>query len=208
MPIACPLVINVAVEGIVDEVVAGRLAEAVGGSLSRVYGKEGKVALLRRLSGYNKAAEIQPWFVLVDLDHDEDCPPPFRRRHLPSEARLMCFRVETREVEAWLLADREGISWFLSVGERLVPADVEALDDPKAVVVGLARRSRRRDIRDDMVPRPGSGRKEGPAYASRPIEFAQSYWRPEVAAGSCESLRRSMKCLRQIVGRAQKSNQT
>jgi hypothetical protein len=36
-------------------------------------------------------------------------------------------------------------------------------------VVELARYSRRRDIREDMVPRPGSGRSVGAAYTSRLI---------------------------------------
>jgi len=47
----------------------------------------------------------------------------------------------------------------------------------------------------DMVPRPGSGRATGPAYASHLIEFAATHWRPDIAAHSCQSLR---KCLQRL----------
>lgn len=65
-------------------------------------------------------------------------------------------------------------------------------------MINLARRSRRRDIRADMVPRPESGRSVGPAYASRMIEFVIQRWRPAQAALYAESLRRAIECLRRL----------
>jgi hypothetical protein len=103
-----------------------------------------------------------------------------------------------REVEAWLLADADRIAEFLRVAGSRVPRDPEALVDPKAAMVGLARASRRRDIREDMVPRQESGRPVGPAYASRLIEFASSFWRPDVAARQSDSLRRALDSLRRL----------
>jgi len=41
-----------------------------------------------------------------------------------------------------------------------------------------------------VVPRPESGRSEGPAYTSRLIEYAQGTWRPDVAAQHADSLAR------------------
>ena len=65
-------------------------------------------------------------------------------------------------------------------------------------MVELARRSRRRDIRDDMVPRERSGRSVGPAYPSRLIEYVESPWRPEAAARQADSLRRAIACLQRL----------
>lgn len=79
-----------------------------------------------------------------------------------------------------------------------MPANPEGLEFPKQAMVNLARRSRRRDIRLDMAPHDGSGRTEGPAYASRMIEFATDRWRPEVAAAHADSLRRAIDRLRQL----------
>jgi hypothetical protein len=114
----------------------------------------------------------------------------------------MCFRVVVREVEAWLLADRERLASFLGVPISRVPRDPESVDDPKGQMVALARRSLRRDIREDMVPRPQSRREVGPAYSSRLIEFADDVvdgWRPLVAAKSSDSLHRCIRCLSRLV---------
>ncbi len=196
-----PVVISGAVEGIVDEAVLRRLVQHVQGTVNAVYGKNGKTHLRQRLDGYNQAARFGPWIVLVDLDHEADCAPLFRTAWLPNPAPLMCFRVAVREVEAWLLADRERIATFLGVTVSSVSPDPEAEPDPKRTVVDLARRARRREIREDMVPRPGSGRTVGPAYASRLIEFAShatTGWRPEIAANRADSLRRCLTRLREL----------
>ncbi|MBI3948994.1 MAG: hypothetical protein HY314_00855 [Acidobacteria bacterium] len=198
------VVISSAVEGLVDEAVVRRLIRHVGAEPGPIYGKNGKVYLRKQVKGYNEAARWTPWIVLVDLNHDADCAPPFRAEWLPSPAPKMCFRVTVREVEAWLLADRQHIARFLSVPVTRIPQNPEGVDDPKGVMVDLARRSRRRDIREDMVPRPGSGRKVGPAYAARLIEFVEDTatgWHPNVAATTSNSLKRCIECLRQLIGR-------
>jgi hypothetical protein len=193
--------VSVAVEGIVDEAVARRLVCSAGAHLGPVYGKQGKPHLQQRISGYNAAANHSPWLVLVDLDRDHDCAPPLRAAWLPKLAPHLCFRIAVRAVEAWLLADRERIAAFLAVALRRVPADPEMLSNPKTTMVDLARASRRRDIREDMVPKDGSGRPIGPAYPSRLIEFASSSWRPDVAARHADSLRRAIDCLKRLVNR-------
>lgn len=195
-------VISGAVEGIVDEAVFRRIVRGVRAEPGPVYGKTGKRQLLDRLPGYNNAARFSPWLVLVDLDHDADCTPPFKAVTLPAPAAQMCFRVAVREIEAWLLADHERIAEFLDVGRGLLPRDPEREADPKRVVVNLARRSRSRDISRDLVPRVGSGRSEGPAYASRLIEFVSDQrhgWRPTVAARSSDSLARCLRSVRRLV---------
>ena len=196
---ANPCVVSAAVEGPLDEAVVRRLLNEVGASVGPVYGKKGKGHLQRRINGYNAAARYSPWMVLVDLDNDDDCAPPLRAIWLPTASSNMCFRVAVREVEAWLFADRDRIAHFLCVAKAYVPLAPEAEDDPKKVIFDLAIRSRRRDIREDMVPRVGSERAIGPAYTSRLIEYVQdeqSGWRPQVAAGHSESLRRCLACLR------------
>ena len=188
-------VISAAVEGVVDEAVVRKLALMSGAVLGPVHGRQGKAFLRQRISGYNNAARHTPWIVLVDLDRDYDCAPPLCRAWVPEPAPGLCFRIAVREVETWLLADMGSIARFLSVHTSRVPNAPDDLDDPKATMVNLARRSRRRAIREDMVPRSGSGRMIGPAYSSRLIEFVQNYWQPEVAAEQSDSLRRAIECL-------------
>lgn len=193
------IIVHAAVEGITDEAVARRLVVHVGAQVGGVYGKNGKTALRLSIDGYNNGARFDPWFVIVDLDRDADCAPPLRNVWLPHPAPLMCFRIAVRGVESWLLADRERIASFLGVSRARLPSNPEGLGDPKRAMVDLARRSRRNAIKDDMVPRPGSGRAVGPAYASRLIEFASGPWRPDVAADRCDSLRRALECLQRLL---------
>lgn len=194
-------VLTAAVEGLVDEAVVRRLATHVGMEIGPVYGKNGKDHLRQRIAGYNKAARISPWIVLVDLNHEAECAPPLRGAWLPQPAPTMCFRVAVREVESWLIADRGRLARFLRVPIARVPTAPETIEDPKGAMVELAARSRRRDVREDMVPRPGSGRPIGPAYASRLIEFVGTHWDPEVAARSSDSLRRCLVRLRDFARR-------
>lgn len=194
--------ISGAVEGLADEAVFRRLVEHIGAMPGPVHGKNGKHFLRQRLNGYNQAAHRAPWVVLVDLNHDADCAPPLRSSWLPRPAPNICFRVAVREIEAWLLADRDRFSAFFSIAASRIPANPEAEPEPKRRVVELARWSRRRAIREDMVPRPGSGRVVGPAYASRLIEFVADVadgWRPHVAARSSDSLDRCLRCLWRLV---------
>ncbi|GIX46048.1 MAG: hypothetical protein KatS3mg131_0259 [Candidatus Tectimicrobiota bacterium] len=192
------LVITAAVEGIVDEAVVRRLVQHVGAIPGAIYGRNGKQSLRRKIHGYNNAAQHSPWVILVDLDQEAECAPPLRAAWLARPAPWLCFRIAVRKVEAWLLADRRGIASFLRVALRKVPVDPESLTDPKQTMVNLAGQSRNREIREDMVPRPGSGRSIGPAYSSRLIEFATKHWCPEKAAAHCESLRRAIACLERL----------
>jgi len=192
------IVISAAVEGILDEAVVRKLITHVGATPGDVYGKKGKAFLRQKIGAYNQAARRAPWIVLLDLDCDEHCAPPLRNAWLPAPAPYLCFRIAVRKVEAWLLADADKLAAFLGVSRSKIPTNPERLDDPKTAVVNLARASKRRKIHEDMVPREGSGRREGPAYSSRLIEFISSQWRPEVAALHSESLARALRCISRL----------
>ena len=192
------IVISAAVEGILDEAVIRKLITHVGATPGDVYGKQGKAFLRQKIGAYNEAARRVPWIVLVDLDYDANCAPALRKTWLPNPAPGLCFRIAVREVEAWLLANEENLASFLGVSRKKILCDPEHLEDPKGTMVNLARASRCREIREDMVPRPESGRQAGPAYTSRLIEFVSHYWRPGVAAQHSESLERALSCISRL----------
>jgi hypothetical protein len=197
-----PVTITVAVEGVLDEAVVQILLKHLGARIGRVYGRQGKPHLERSLGGYNEAARLGPWLVLLDLDSDADCAPILRAKLLATESPMMLLRIAVPEIESWLLADRERFARFTGVALSVVPRMPEAEANPKRSVVDLARRSRRRDIRADLVPRTGSGRSEGPGYTSRMIEFVldrENGWRPEVAEENADSLRRCVAALKRLI---------
>jgi len=191
-----------------DESVLARLLRELRAVPGHVYGRKGKNALLGAIPGYNRAAHHQPWVVPIDLDATEDCVPDYRQQCLADPARHMVFRIVVREIESWLMADAEKLAEFLAVPLRNIPDNPEALLNPKEVLVDVARRSRRRDIREDMVPRPGSGRAVGPAYTSRLIEFVQIEWRPHVAVERSNSLHKCLIRMEELVQRQRGSRRS
>ena len=198
---AAPVFVSAAVEGLVDEVALRKICQLAGTTLGDVYGRSGKQFVLSRLGGYNSSARYRHWVVLLDLDTDFDCAPDAIRSWLARPADLMCLRVAVREVEAWLLADRDSTAAFLGVRPQLVPVTPDDAHDPKLALIDLARRSRSRAIREDIVPEPGSGRSEGPAYAARMIEFIAGHWRPAIAAAHSPSLRRCIDAIASLAAK-------
>jgi hypothetical protein len=113
----------------------------------------------------------------------------------------MRLRLAVRAVEAWLLADRERIAQFLGTRPNSVPANPDELENPKRELITLALGSRKRAIREELVPREGSGRSVGPLYTARMMEFVQDTtagWRPDIAARVSDSLARCIGSLRRL----------
>ena len=184
--------ISGAVEGIVDEAVLRRLCRDAGLGVKLIKVCGGKAKLDQRLRGYNAAARYGRWVVLRDLNSDAECGPQLVQSLLPDQSLHMHLRIVRHSVEAWLLADKQRFSEFFSVSASRIPKDPELIERPKDQLIQIVRNSRRRAIREDMLPRQGSIAKEGPAYSSRLAEYVEVAWRPETAAEVSDTLRRCL----------------
>lgn len=160
--------------------------------IDRVVVTGGNGPLKAGVKRFIAASHALPHVVLTDLDSSPcplallsdwgaDCLPP-----------RVLFRVAVREVEAWLMADRSGIAGFLSVPIVKIPACPEAETDPKQTLIGLARKSRKRRLMQELVPQAGSPNRVGPLYNTRLVEFASSVWDVEQARERAPSLDRAM----------------
>lgn len=188
------------VEGAVDEMVMRTVLASRQIVPRQVIITGGKNQLDVRLPTYNRAARHQPWIVLRDGDHDASgCPVILRSRLLgPHQDARMCLRIAIRTVESWMLADRDRFAEFFGVITARVPTSPEQLDSPKNAVVNTCRRSRRREIRSGMTPPEGSSG-VGPEYTRLMSEFAEHYWRPDIAASAAESLERTLREIDRLV---------
>lgn len=196
-----PVSVTAAVEGRVDEAVARRLLSLSGASLAQVYGRRGKTWLDMKIGGLCAAGDHQPWLVLRDADRD-GCPVDIRKRLLPKSAKLLCFRIAVRSVEAWLMADREGIGAALRVPVSRVPASPEEEEYPKRCLIDLARRSRSLQLRRMLVPRDQSGAQVGPEFESWAANFASRDWDVERARPNSPSLERAVVRIQELVAAA------
>jgi len=131
-----------------------------------------------------------PVLMLTDLD-DSPCPEKKITEWLgrpPSRGFL--FRICVREVEAWLLADRNAIAGFLRVSIATLPLAPESLSDPKAKLIQLAQNAPRK-IRDGLTP---VGRAAiGPDYNELLGAFIAEKWSIERAVERAPSLARARR---------------
>jgi hypothetical protein len=192
------LPITVACEGPTDAAVLRRLLLWLGLSVGPAHIKKGKGQLDKRLIAYNEAAKLAPWLVVRDLDADAECAPTLVRKLLPRPAPSMCFRLAVPQIEAWLLADRSGMAAFLGLNAARLPGAPDAIRNAKAELVQLARGSRYRQIREDLVPEPGLTRSVGPGYTARIIEFALETWSPDRAESASPSLASCIRALKRL----------
>jgi hypothetical protein len=167
-------------------------------TVGNVIGKRGSSYLRSRIVDLNRAARGWPFLVLTDLDRYQ-CPAELVHRWLsvPRHPNLL-FRVAVQEVEAWLLADRSAFATFLGISRDLIPDNAEQVDNPKEFVVSLARRSRKRDVRESLVPREGSTARVGRDYNGRLVSFVNADWQAVEAQKRSPSLKRTMDLLRRF----------
>lgn len=189
--------INLAFEDELSEAVLGKILQCSGRNYQigdRFHG-HGAGFLKKRIKGFNQAARGMPYLILTDLDTDE-CAPLKLRDWLPVPASPnLIFRIAVCEVESWILADQENMADFLGVERESFPVQPDAIPDPKQLLVNLARASRKRTIRQNLVPKPGSTAKVGPAYNKHLCEFVQNQWDPLLARSSSPSLMRAVKAI-------------
>jgi hypothetical protein len=170
--------------------------------IGTVYGRKGADYLRQKLRAFNMASKGSAYLVLTDLDRHH-CVPELIEEwfgcYLGEYSKRRCsnlvFRVAVREVEAWVMADRERFADFLGISKNFIPEQTDTIADPKKLLLELASKSRNRRLRDDIVPRPGDKRRIGPDYNGRLGEFVHKSWRADVAHAHSTSLAKAWKIL-------------
>jgi len=165
-------------------------------TVHRVFGKRGRSFIKQHLSAHNQAAQHTPYLVLVDLDNDE-CPPSLINKWLTfRKSSNLVLRVAVREAEAWLISDRENFAAFMGVSKDIVTTAPENLPDPKEYVIALARRSRKRNIKDDIIP--DSQATVGRNYNTCLADFVFRKWDAKKATGNSRSLSGLIRALQNL----------
>jgi hypothetical protein len=139
---------------------------------------------------FEQAKHMQP--VLCIADTDGRCPVDLLSKWMPSERpQRFLLRLAVSEAESWLLSDREGAARFFGIPPTNMPREPDLLPDPKREVLRLARLSRVRPIRQEVVSqfdlnKPGAG------YNTHLCKFVAEHWRGSRGRARSASLDKAM----------------
>ncbi len=184
---------NIAVEDLLSEIVLRKIIALNNRfCIGTCYSKGGYGYLRKTIKGFNNAAKGSTFIVLSDLE--DECAPLLISNWLQvSKHPNLIFRIAVHEVEAWLLADLEGIASYLGISQSLIPSDVDNINDPKKCLIELAKRSPYRKIREAIVPSPHTTATVGPNYNGQLANFVNDVWNIESACNKSDSLKRAVK---------------
>lgn len=189
--------IAVIVEDELSGAVMRKLIAATGRDfvIDRMINARGHGQIKSGIEKFRTSSYVLPHVVLTDLDRNPCAPFLLEKWGATDLPPQFLFRIAVREVEAWLLADREGIAEFLHVAVNKVPHAPEAEEDPKRTLLNLARRSRKKRLAQELVPALGSSAPIGPLYNARLSEFVNDKWNIDQAKLLAESLSRTLNRL-------------
>lgn len=162
----------------------------------------GVTKLVPNLPRYVLQAEhVQP--VLCIADTDGECPVTLLTSWLPRNAgSKFLLRLAVTEGESWVLSDRLGTAEFFGLAQKSIPRQPDSLVDPKREVLRLARSSRVRVLRQEVVSLQDPN-KPGVGYNLHMSRFVAEKWNVGRAADESPSLRRAVARLAELARQTQ-----
>lgn len=140
----------------------------------------------------NVARNVMPVLMIADADQ-APCVVTQRNSWLPPNvSHRLSMRLAVKEAEAWILADHIGFSRFAVVSKDLFPAQPETENDPKQTLLALVKRSKRRELRDEMLPGKGATSPVGLGYNIHMTDFVKNHWNVNRAIDRAPSLARAI----------------
>lgn len=153
--------------------------------------KKGVTKLIPELHRYiRQAREFRP--VLCIADTDAQCVRELLDQWLPKQVpENFLLRLAVPEAESWLLADNEALANYLEISPARIPRTPDEIADPKRNLLNLARRSKNRVIRQEVVSQLNP-EKQGNGYNQHLCHFVRTHWSAQRAANNSPSLKRSI----------------
>ncbi|MCE5249898.1 DUF4276 family protein [bacterium] len=191
------LYISIVVEDELSEEILKKIIRESGLNIviSTTYGKSGCAFIDKSINGFAQASKTIPFIILRDLDTYE-CPPVLINQKGPRiKHNNLLYRIAVREVESWLLADREGFAAYLEISVKKIPYPTDTISNPKQFLINLARKSRIKRIKEDIVPLQYSTAQVGRNYNNCLCAFVNNLWNIAQAKEHSESLSRTVRAI-------------
>lgn len=198
------MIVNLVLEGLLEEPVARKIVEYCGHSVGTVHGRRGFGYVLKEAYKFHNMVKCgMAVFVLTDfMDAKCACVVQARHqyltKHIPQPSNKFVLRFAVAELESWLLADRLQIAKFLGVPTTRIPHAPDQEADPKQTLVNIARRSRVSNIKHSIVPDEKHGGTTAPGYMGVMQSFVVETWDVEAAQLASPSLQRCVSNLNRL----------
>ncbi len=166
-----------------------------------------------KISNFNSLASRLPVILLTDLD-DEPCGPIGKRNLLGTIVQQpdFCINIAVDEVEAWLMADREGFARYFGIPLAQMPVSAmqkmsgrKALPEMSVSVKSswffthdLMQRSTNAERKAQVAVSPVDRNSKGKEYNTAVVPFIHNVWNPEIARQGSDSLNRMIVRLGKI----------
>ncbi len=154
-------------------------------------------ALLNKYNEISKNVN-SPVIVFIDLDNTPCAPRlladhPIHNMQPPNKFQI---RVAVREVESWLLADKQGMETYFGIPQNSIPHYPEQLDDPKQELLNLIKGKARAEFKREMLPKGKA--KIGSKYNKHLTDFINTVWDSTRACANANSLARAIERIKQL----------
>lgn len=139
---------------------------------------------------------------LTDLD-SRPCPGAlltdwfnWSRNHSSDLPKNLIFRIAVREIESWIVADRDAWATFIGIPAANFTQRPDELPDPKQSLLRVLSAKGKKKLHVEMLPR-GTAH-VGPRYNEVLCRFIESEWAPERASECSPSLKRAIQALESL----------
>ena len=183
---------------------ASKLLPFCGHAVGTVYGEKGYAYIKNNAAAFRwLATNNSGVLVLTDLrDAGSECLHMALQKYvydkLPNPPENYIFHFSVNELESWLLADREGIAQYLEIDISRIPVLPDHETNPKECLINLARRSKRKFIREGIAPPAKHRSLAGPEYVPLMRQYIYNYWDIKNAVINSPDLRRCVNRLNKI----------
>jgi hypothetical protein len=182
---------SLVVEDVLQEVVFRKMIQTYRPDIDivNVSGKCGNLYIRNNIKTFNDASQYLPYIVVTGLDIKLCAPQLIREWITFDRNENMLFRVVEKEIEAWIMSDRETFAEFMGIPDKTIPINTQAIPNPKQFILSLARTSNKKEIKKLL---PQGMALQGPAYDILLYRFVLQEWDAEKAQSYNKSLRKAI----------------
>ncbi len=163
-----------------------------------------------KIPAFNKLSEANPVILLMDLDNN-GCAPQLLGQLAKEKNDNFIFNIAVDEVEAWLMADRDGFASYFKIKVEDMPSAHQTKQGGRKALTEmnfpykssmyltheLIKKSKDSEYLQQLTPKKNAAK--GPEYNSCIVPFVENAWNIENARRNSDSLNRMVLRIKNLL---------